>query len=639
MKNAIHFILTLLLPIAVWAQFGSPTTDANGNLLTPLIASNITVGTIYTLTNKEVEIRGSLKATNLISAKDVRFYGAKGDGATDDTAALQAAFNSGNDIYIPKGTYKLSDSLFLTRDNQKLYGPKDAILKQTHASHVNMIVSNASHVTIAGITLQGYGALSRSGYYERDTCFYGTNAQYLTIDSVTVTNMKYSGIVIRNSGNVTVKSCVITGCPASVTGTGWDSQAAGYKLDSTDLHFIGTITNAVVINNHCISGSGIGIWFLPYDDHGTQRKNRIEGNTVRNHNQYGILLYQTALYGPGANAEKISIVNNIVSDIWGLTKNINGITDYGHGISSAGFNDVDISFNVVSNTCLYSRGTDLYYAGISVGNSSHFRVSNNRIFDSFRDAIYTASSNVTTLNRSASIAQISDNYLLWSGKVTNKVSITSGSAVLSVATTNFLIGDSITVIGAGASGGNLTATITGHSGLTYTLNATASTTVTDGRAQRGTGYGIRVGNIGRISVTGNKLSYCYPYGVYFYTNAGPVILSGNQVLDDNTPYAYTFHETDYVTAVNNIASASYSWGMQVGVGCQFFNIIGNILLNTATGISIDSTSSHVFMSGNTIMATTGISNNSSSWIRCEDQNWYGTTTRYGGTKGMKGVTH
>jgi hypothetical protein len=54
-------------------------------------------------------------------------YGAKGDGVTDDTEALQKAFNSNNDdhgrlIYFPAGTYLISKKLVCLRDGQPWYG-------------------------------------------------------------------------------------------------------------------------------------------------------------------------------------------------------------------------------------------------------------------------------------------------------------------------------------------------------------------------------------------------------------------------------------------------------------------------------------------------------------------------------------
>src|SRR4030042_1425515 len=53
---------------------------------------------------------------------DVRAYGAVGDGATDDTAAIQAAIDSGKPVLIPTGTFAHASTLTLPSTNGYLFG-------------------------------------------------------------------------------------------------------------------------------------------------------------------------------------------------------------------------------------------------------------------------------------------------------------------------------------------------------------------------------------------------------------------------------------------------------------------------------------------------------------------------------------
>jgi hypothetical protein len=57
-------------------------------------------------------------------AVNVLAFGATGNGSTDDTAAIQAAINAtaGRTLYIPKGKYKVTSTLFITNTSHHLVG-------------------------------------------------------------------------------------------------------------------------------------------------------------------------------------------------------------------------------------------------------------------------------------------------------------------------------------------------------------------------------------------------------------------------------------------------------------------------------------------------------------------------------------
>lgn len=62
---------------------------------------------------------------------NVQGYGALGNGQTDDTDALQRALDTGSEIFIPAGTYRISRALILT-SHKRVYGTgASSLIKQT----------------------------------------------------------------------------------------------------------------------------------------------------------------------------------------------------------------------------------------------------------------------------------------------------------------------------------------------------------------------------------------------------------------------------------------------------------------------------------------------------------------------------
>ena len=72
------------------------------------------------------------KFKDFVSAKD---FGAVGDGSNDDTAEIQAAINTGKPVYLPKGTYKITDTLTLNAGYRCLIGDEAMPVIEMHTEN------------------------------------------------------------------------------------------------------------------------------------------------------------------------------------------------------------------------------------------------------------------------------------------------------------------------------------------------------------------------------------------------------------------------------------------------------------------------------------------------------------------------
>jgi hypothetical protein len=147
---------------------------------------------------------GSLK--NVVYQGDlilnVKNYGAVGDNATDDTAAIQATINAlpaaGGAVYFPAGTYKITSALTL-RNSLTLKGD-DSSASVIHQTNTTANGLNGVDILYLGINgLRIVGPTSGSGIGLNLTRSSNAATNYLNITSTTFSTWGSHGVSISNA--------------------------------------------------------------------------------------------------------------------------------------------------------------------------------------------------------------------------------------------------------------------------------------------------------------------------------------------------------------------------------------------------------------------------------------------------------
>lgn len=197
-------------------------------------------------------------------------FGAVGDGVTDDTAAIQAAINSGIlSVYAPAGTYKVTGTIYITTPIT-FYGAgrENTIFKQISNFDVFKIDNGVG--VMKGVAMGGFQifndqprALVTSGsgirmfksYYgtfediEIKNCYIGINStqsNVTTYDGVGVTDFNWVGYYFHGGFNFDsyIANCAISG--------GYSGFASVYMQDMCDeLTFYSVIMNTSSYNLYC----------------------------------------------------------------------------------------------------------------------------------------------------------------------------------------------------------------------------------------------------------------------------------------------------------------------------------------------------------------------------------------------------
>lgn len=279
-------------------------------------------------------------------AVNVKQFGAKGDGVTDDTLAIQAAANATNNVFIPDGTYMINAIPgIILNNNQNIELSKNAKLKVITNAADNYTVfkiQNVSNISITGGTLEGErsthtGTTGAFGHgitmdgatnitIDGVTCknFWGDGIYIggasafavlntdIMMDKVTCLNNRRQGVSITFAERVTIKDCLLNGQNGMVPEAGIDIEPNPGQW-TKDIHVINTVCND---NN----GVGINIYSTNGTTKGTTISNcvldRNNGSGLKIETCDGILVKDTFMRSNGnyglnitRNAQNINVHN------------------------------------------------------------------------------------------------------------------------------------------------------------------------------------------------------------------------------------------------------------------------------------------------------------------------------------------
>lgn len=150
-------------------------------------------------------------ASAITAGVNVRDYGAVGDGATDDRAAIQAAIEAGagSAIVFPAGRYLVTQApssggtwaLRVAGDQTSLLGQPGAVLVQAAGSgpNVRVIQVDADGVTIDGITFEGQKPAQTPA--EHRAAVFATGASGLVLHNLIAQNFSGDGFYLSLGSN------------------------------------------------------------------------------------------------------------------------------------------------------------------------------------------------------------------------------------------------------------------------------------------------------------------------------------------------------------------------------------------------------------------------------------------------------
>ena len=181
-------------------------------------------------------------------------YGAKGDGSTDDTTAIQNAINTGLNIFFPKGSYIITTALTVFAAGQRLFGEArgNTTITQTNVGQGGIIVNNKNDVQIENLYLAATGSNTAAGLLVTTGCI---NSAYYAIR----VQGFYYGIKCLNSNQTYFNNIFLVNNRSHGM---YLSGVSGSCVDTTVMNaYVAGNGTAVTANGLYVEGVCSGIYF------------------------------------------------------------------------------------------------------------------------------------------------------------------------------------------------------------------------------------------------------------------------------------------------------------------------------------------------------------------------------------------
>ncbi len=334
-----------------------------------LLAGAVVVFSLLVLSQSRTSFGGTLPLTGAGSPSgnsvNVKALGANGDGASDDTQAIQSALALGRDVFFPPGIYLVTPTdqsyrytFFHISGNTHIHGAGIGVTTLKVADRVGpydqifLAVGDASRLTVNDLTIDGnissnpIGNTSEIYTHTREAIRIGTKAAGVLIERVEFKNMGSLNTIVTGAiaEEVVVRNCSFRNIgkdPNNVPHDHSTIYAHSNRVQILDNNFVssgpndpGTNTAIEIHSTHSVVSRnlianftiGMNITGVHHED---SRDNLVSNNVIRG-GTHGILLWSAALdrHTTGFGLNGLMIANNVIE----LTQTLYGSQET-HGIA------------------------------------------------------------------------------------------------------------------------------------------------------------------------------------------------------------------------------------------------------------------------------------------------------------------